>query len=723
MATLTKSLLPISGYTNQYYTYQCVVTENSYSVANNTSNVTVVFAMKGPWAPSFYEWATYYGIVIDGSVKKTGNSSPYISTSYVQLLTWTGDIAHNSDGSKSINVGVYLYHSSPSNYLPKQYTSSSPLTMGSVALTTIPRASSFGTISGNTIGSNMTVNITRHSASFTHQLWYKLGNSSWYDLGTGIGTQKAFTISNDLLSQLPSATSGTLQLRLRTYNGSTQIGSDVYKNITAYVANSVIPTIPNNAIKLEPQTYSILIQGKNKLKISVSGCSAGTGSSIKSYTFSGPGISSTTTSTSVTSASVISNTGTLTYTVTVTDTRGRSASKTSTITCYAYKAPYIKPFSAYRCNSSGAADENGSYVKCNYNLGYSSVNGTNNVTVKIMYKKNTASSYASVTSLSNSTATSGSSIISSISTSSTYTLYATISDKYGGSSQSSIETVFSLSRVVNITSDGTGIAIGKMAENKNLIDSKWAIRSDEPEQTMQNLSLRSRNLISSTTNDTPANWHQHGNLATSYYNSTGKLNGQPSQYGFVLNLSDELDGSGGQNVHQIWATQSNGSLLHRGGNKNGWWGGNSTDNWRTIFDSSNYTSYVTKKPTTLFSSSSGTIGTITLSSSAANFSYLEIFYTDNNSRQPNSVKIYSPNGKYITLSCIEPSTNGNEPRLYIRTSGWTISGTSMTVGRSDLSGANRGVYCQLYPHANGTNIDVNVTTNNYIKIFRILGYA
>ena len=479
MATLTKSLLPISGYTNQYYTYQCVVTENSYNVANNTSNVTVTFYIKGPWAPSFYEWETYYGIIIDGSVIKTGSSSPYISTSYVQLLTWTGNITHSSDGSKSINVGVYLYQSGPANYLPKQYSSSSPLSMGSVALTTIPRASSFGTISGNTIGSNMVVNISRHSSSFTHQLWYKLGNSSWYDLGTGIGTQKTFTISNDLLSQLPSATSGTLQLCLRTYNGNTQIGSDVYKNVTVNVASSVVPTI--GTITLDPTDINgqnILVQGKNKLTVKVSGCAAGSGSSIKSYTFSGPGISSTTTSTSVISSSTISNTGTLTYTVKVTDNRGRTASKTATITCYAYSTPYIKPFSAFRCNSNGTANQNGTYVKCDYTLGYSSVNGTNNVTVKIMYKKNTASSYSSVNSLTNSTATSGSQILSSIDISSTYTIYATITDKYGGSSQSSIETVFGAARIFNIASDGTGIAFGKMSEktssNANgLFECKW----------------------------------------------------------------------------------------------------------------------------------------------------------------------------------------------------------------------------------------------------------
>lgn len=583
MATLTKSLLPISGYTNQYYTYQCTVTENSYSTTNNTSNVTIAFYIKGPWNPSFYEWVTYYGIVVDGSVKKTGSSSPYVTTSNLHLLTWTGDIAHNSDGTKSINVGVYLYHSGPANYLPQQYSSGSPLSMGSVTLTTIPRASSFGTISGNTIGSSMTVNISRHSTSFTHQLWYKLGNSAWYDLGTGIGTSKTFTVSNDLLSQLPSATSGTLQLCVRTYNGNTQIGSDVYKNITVYVANSVVPTV--GTITLNPadiNEQNILVQGKNKITVSVSGCKAGTGSSIKSYTFSGPGVSSTTTSASVTSSGTISNTGTLTYTVKVTDNRGRTASKTATITCYAYTAPYIKPFSAYRCNSSGTADENGSYVKCNYTLGYSSVNNTNNVTVKIMYKKNTASSYSSVTSLTNNTAKSGSQLLSSISNASTYTIYATITDKYGGSSQSTSETIFSVSRVFNITSDGTGIALGKMAESNNTLDVKWQIKTDEPEQTMQNLSYRGHNLVSTTADDTTTQWGSKKNLATTFYTTNGQINNQPSQYGFLLNLTN-----GDKEVHQLWATQSSGSLLHRGGNASGWNG-----SWKEVLDSSNYTKFV-----------------------------------------------------------------------------------------------------------------------------------
>jgi hypothetical protein len=95
-----------------------------------------------------------------------------------------------------------------------------------------------------------------------------------------------------------------------------------------------------------------------------------------------------------------------------------------------------------------------------------------------MYKKNTASSLSSITALSNSTATSGSQMLSSIDAASTYTVYAIITDKYGGSSQSSLETIFGASRIFNIASDGAGIAFGKMSEKTNsnsngLFECKW----------------------------------------------------------------------------------------------------------------------------------------------------------------------------------------------------------------------------------------------------------
>lgn len=716
MATLTKTLLPISGYNNQYYTYQCTVIENSYSVANNTSNVTINFSIKGPWSPSFYEWATYYGIVVDGAVKKTGSSSPYISTSYVQLLSWTGDIAHNTDGSKSINVGVYLYNTNPSNYLPTQYSSSSTLSMGSVILTTIPRASTITSVNNITLGNTCNVKWTPASTGFKYKIKFSLGNWNYTTDFISPNTTSAYaytgyTIPNtsSLLDDIPNSVTGTMTATLTTYNSSgTQIGSSSSKTFTVTVPSSVVPTVgtitldPVNITTLDGTSRNLLVQRKNKLNVSVSGCSAGTGSSIKSYTFSGPNLSITTTSTSVTS-NIVTSSGTLTYTVKVTDARGRTATKTATITCYAYTAPYIKLSSVYRCDSSGTKDDNGTYANCGYTLGYSSVNGTNKVTVKIMYKKNTATSYSSVIAISNGTTTSGSKILSSIDTASTYTVYATITDQYGSSSQCSTENIFSIAKVFNVRPDGTGIALGKMAESNNMLDVKWPIRTDEPEKTMVNLTYRGKDVVPDG-GDNVESWTNLGNLATVYYTQNGILNTQPASYGFVLNITS---GQGSTQVHQLWAEQAFGSLYHRGGNISGGF-----QNWRTVFDNINYTSYVTPKPTVLYNNDSNSAFTVTLSDSAANYSILEIFYRDNHSGNDrkhirNSARIYNPNGRCAELALIEPNVDGDG--IYVRSSLYNISEKTISVYKGNYTSLQNS-------HA------VSVTNNNYIYITQVLGY-
>lgn len=474
MATLTQSVRTIRDYNPGYYTYRCIVTENSTNISNNTSNVTITFSIAGPayWGTAYYDWATYCGILVDGSVKATGSPSPYVTESYSNLLTWTGDIAHNSDGTKSISVGVYLYQNGPANYLPTQSSASSPISMGSVGLTTIPRASQPSCITypntttniGN-IGSTIYIHMNRVSSSFTHTVKYYWGNLSG-TIATGVTSNVQWTIPTSFYSQIPYATSGNGSIYVDTYNGSSLIGTKSVE-FTATVPSNVVPTV--GTITLDPWDISgnnILLQNKNKITVSVSGCSAGAGSSIKSYTFSGPGISSTTTGTSV-SGGPISNTGTLTYTVTVTDNRGRSASKTATITCYAYSSPYFASFNAYRANADGSANVNGTYLLCTYSVNYASAGNTNTITVTV---KGVGS---------NRTATGGRLLIDlSGNTTSTYQVSAVVSDKYGGQASSQTVMVFGETRVLNITKNGTGFAIGKMAESNELFECRWSAKFD-----------------------------------------------------------------------------------------------------------------------------------------------------------------------------------------------------------------------------------------------------
>lgn len=474
MATLTQSVRTIRDYNPGYYTYRCIVTENSTNISNNTSNVTITFSIAGPayWGTAYYDWATYCGILVDGSVKATGSPSPYVTESYSNLLTWTGDIAHNSDGTKSISVGVYLYQNGPANYLPTQSSASSPISMGSVGLTTIPRASQPSCITypntttniGN-IGSTITIHMNRVSSSFTHTVKYYWGNLSG-TIATGVTDNVQWTIPTSFYSQIPYTTSGNGSIYVDTYNGSSLIGTKSV-GFAATVPSNVVPTV--GTITLDPWDISgnnILLQNKNKITVSVSGCSAGAGSSIKSYTFSGPGISSTTTGTSV-SGGPISNTGTLTYTVTVTDNRGRSASKSATITCYAYSSPYFASFNAYRANSDGSANVNGTYLLCTYKANYSSVGGKNTITVTV---KGVGS---------NKTASNGRLLIDlSGNTTSTYQVSAVVSDKYGGQASSRTVMVFGETRILNITKNGTGFAIGKIAESNELFECRWNAKFD-----------------------------------------------------------------------------------------------------------------------------------------------------------------------------------------------------------------------------------------------------
>lgn len=705
MATLTQSVRTIRTSSPGYYTYRCIVTENSYSVANNTSNVTITFAIAGPsgWGLTFSQHTTHAGILVDGSVKASNSTSPDVyGGSYVNLITWTGDVAHNSDGAKSINVGIYLYHNSTAyGYLPTPYNQSSPLSMGSVSLTTIPRASSFGSISGNTIGSSMTVNINRNSSSFTHTVRYKLGNSGWYTAATGAGTSATFTLSNELLGQLPSSTSGTLQINIQTYNGNTAIGSEFSKTVTVYVASSVKPTV--GTITLNPHDingHNILVQGKNQITVGVSNSSAGTGSTIKSFSFSGPGISYTGASTS-TSGGPISSSGTLTYSVTVTDNRGRTASKTATITCHAYQAPRFTSFNAYRSNSSGTATDSGTYIKCNFGLAFSTVNNTNDVTVAVKYRKGSSGSWQSSTVLTDSKNTSGNKLLSSIDDASTYDIYAEVTDNYSGKTSSTHITVFGATRALNISSDGTGFAIGKMSEHKSQFECKWPAKLYSNCQVDGNLTIGTSTTISTPTNgiyihdvrDASITPNSFGDKNANFYfdhidgrwRSAIHLKGWPNTDGNYA--AWELAGNADKDNNDT-------TLKYRSGTGDTW------SEWYTI----------ARNPVTLYNNSDGNAGTVALSYSSANYAYLEIFFMDNTSNGHSSVKVYSPNGKKIDLSIVEAS-DATALRTYIRRSLYTISGSTITPS-PDVSG---------FVLIDGNSVS-HTTSVNYLRITRVVGY-
>lgn len=116
-------------------------------------------------------------------------------------------------------------------------------------------------------------------------------------------------------------------------------------------------------------------------------------------------------------------------------------------------------------------------------------------------------------------------------------------------------------------------------------------------------------------------------------------------------------------------------------------------------------------PVTLYNNSSGTTGTVTLSETAANFGYLEIFYGKNNGRTNaivySSTRIFSANDKKVSLvwGAVE-TTNANQ---FICAT-YTISGTSLLKSYEGYVNVNTSA---------GHNVSVS---NNELKVFRVVGH-
>lgn len=84
------------------------------------------------------------------------------------------------------------------------------------------------------------------------------------------------------------------------------------------------------------------------------------------------------------------------------------------------------------------------------------------------------------------------------------------------------------------------------------------------------------------------------------------------------------------------------------------------------------------KPTVLFSNDAGTKENITLSDSAANYEYLEIFFR-NNDNIYSSVKVYQPNNKKVSL--ISQYNNGSNT-IWFKIAICLISGNTITCGNA-----------------------------------------
>lgn len=437
------------------------ITQNSQSIADNTSKITVKCTVS--WTYGSWEHdppSPSSTLTVNGKSYKytTPKINPNRTNSGSQtLFTKTYTIAHNSDGYKTVSASISI---------PTGTSSGTVKASTSKTLTTIPRAS-VPSLSDSSIalGESVTIKTNRKSTAFTHTLSYKIGTKSG-TIATGIESSKSWTPPLSLAEAIPKATSGTVTITCKTYNGSKLIGTKTV-NLKVTVPSSVVPTIGEitftETIAGLAAQFGVFVQGKSKVKTFVERGGI-YGSTISQTKVTLDGISYTG---QTTTSEIIKASGELDVNIVVTDSRGRTAKKTVQITVADYAAPYIKSFSAERCDSAGNIQDDGAYMKFSYDLSVSPVNNKNTRKVMLKYKKQSEKEWTTVSVAMSGYTLTGSKVIAA-STEDTYDVAIELTDYFSTSTADGVlSTAFTL---MDFHNSGQGMAIGKVAEEADLLD-------------------------------------------------------------------------------------------------------------------------------------------------------------------------------------------------------------------------------------------------------------
>ncbi|RRD33123.1 DUF859 family phage minor structural protein, partial [Streptococcus sp. OH4692_COT-348] len=200
---------------------------------------------------------------LDGSNVHSSRPTWETSGEEYTLARGSSSVSHNSDGIKSFPFSCTF---NPNNGIHGTITVSSTFTLSPIARSSWVNDNA---LSGDRrLGSLHTLTIDRKSSSFTHQVWYRVFGSDWIDLGKNHTTSVSFVPSLDLARHNTKASSGTMDICLRTYNGNTQVGNDVYSN-GWYMAipESVKPTFASLSLTDMNTAARQLLNGNNFLQI------------------------------------------------------------------------------------------------------------------------------------------------------------------------------------------------------------------------------------------------------------------------------------------------------------------------------------------------------------------------------------------------------------------------------------------------------------------------
>lgn len=333
---------------NGYVRLVLEVNETSTSKENNTSTVSWQL-----WLERASSWAydLYNESLAEVQINGQSILSKYVSfdlrnSDWVRFGSGTLTIPHNDDGTKSISISTRLTNVADMGNID--------WVNGTVDLSTIPRASSIQSVSATELGKTVTVEIEKKASGFKHQVWWSVNGSDWIDLGRNHDTSVQFTVPLDYANRITNSDKGTVDVCVRTLQGDTTIGRDVYLNGTSIlVPKNIVPTLESvTAVEKTAKVAEIIpkghfVKGKSTIRLEAVGAKGAYGSSIVSTEL----ILGNLVVRSSQGDFPANNIGTVTAVAKVTDSRGRTATKSIQINIVDYYAPKILAFLANRAGN------------------------------------------------------------------------------------------------------------------------------------------------------------------------------------------------------------------------------------------------------------------------------------------------------------------------------------------------------------------------------------
>ena len=385
-------------------------------------------------------------------------------------------VSHDENGNKTVNIS-FKVDVNTGGY------GSSTVSL-SIPLPTIQRASDVSASTG-TIGSAMTINISRKNSAFKHTVKYSFGSKSG-TIATNVDTSCSWTPPADLATQIPSASSGLGNITVDTYSGSTKIGSKS-ADLTLNIPTSMTPTLgsitltdSNTAVKNLLNTANTFAEIVSDIKVAFNDATGVQGSTITGYRAE---IVDKNQSTNANNGNLglMKWNGSAQVKAWVTDSRGRSSNAVTTdITVLEYFLPALT-FTAVRGDTDQSSDK--IVVSRTAKIAPLTIGNTQKNSFKLSFKTapfGTETFTADDTGagvndkVTNTLTNSKATLSGTFDIGKSYEVYGVLEDALTSSGTVKAPPVSPEKMVMGMAE--TAVSFGKYPENTNAVDSDWVFK-------------------------------------------------------------------------------------------------------------------------------------------------------------------------------------------------------------------------------------------------------